>query len=158
MLDSRSIGDHDRSILIPVVGLSSSDVVNFSFIDPRFGLEVLGVINLLRRVDSRVKVFQQATLPDGLVVDENLKGLIRASPGVSKRRLEHSSRGKDNLLGDQGVKGGGLSDLRGRRVLQVLLFPFTGERVLVSEDEVNLVGGTTFVGTEHDGEGGLQMT
>lgn len=40
----------------------------------------------------------------------------------------------------------------------MLLFPFTGERVLVSEDEVNLVGRTTFVGTEHDGEGGLQMT
>lgn len=40
----------------------------------------------------------------------------------------------------------------------MLLFPFTGERVLVSEDKVNLVGGTTLVGTEHDGEGGLQMT
>lgn len=40
----------------------------------------------------------------------------------------------------------------------MLLFPFTGERVLVSEDEVNLVGGTALVGTEHDGEEGLQMT
>ena len=40
----------------------------------------------------------------------------------------------------------------------MLLFPFTGKGVLVAENEMNLVRGTTLVGAEHDCEGGLQIT
>ena len=37
----------------------------------------------------------------------------------------------------------------------MLLLPLAGHGVLVTEDEVDLVGGTALVGTKHDGEGGL---
>ena len=36
----------------------------------------------------------------------------------------------------------------------MLLLIFTGLRILVVDDQVNLVGGTTLIGTEHDYVGG----
>jgi hypothetical protein len=81
--------------------------------------------NLLGRVDGRSKVLEQATLLGTLIVDQDFESLI----GVD----------------DQGVKGGGLGDLGGRGVLQVLLLPLASDRVLVTEDEVYLVGCATFV-------------
>ena len=59
-------------------------------------------------------------------------------------------------LDNQSVQSGRLGDLWGWRVLQVFLLPFPSSRVLVSEDKVDLVGRPAFVGTKHDGEGGLR--
>lgn len=48
--------------------------------------------------------------------------------------------GRYNLLDDQSVQSSSLCDLWRRGILQMLLLPFTRNRVLVSEDEMNFVG------------------
>lgn len=40
----------------------------------------------------------------------------------------------------------------------MLLLPLSRLGVLMSEDEVDLVGGSTLVGTKHDREGGLEVS
>ncbi len=58
------------------------------------------------------------------------------------------SRSQDdsnNSLDDQRVQSGHLAHLYRGWVLEMFLFPFSSERVLVSEDEVDFVGRTTFV-------------
>ena len=57
-------------------------------------------------------------------------------------------------MNDQGVELGSLDNSGGRGRLQVLLLIFASLGVLVVDDQVDLVGGTTLVGTEHDNVGG----
>ena len=59
-------------------------------------------------------------------------------------------------LDNEGVESGCLCNLWCWRVDQVLLLPLSSHWVLVSEDEVNFVGRTTLVWSEHDGERGLR--
>ena len=86
-------------------------------------------------IDSRVKVFEQASLPCRLVIDQDLESLIRVN--------------------NQRVESGRLCDFWVGRVLEVLLFPLASFWVLVSEDKVDLVGCTALVWTKHDCEWGL---
>jgi hypothetical protein len=61
----------------------------------------------------------------------------------------------NSSLDDQSVKSGRLGNLWLRGVLEVLLLPLASQGVTMTEDEVNLVGGSTLVRTEHDGEWSL---
>jgi hypothetical protein len=105
-LGSRSVDDHQWCVLVPVRGLLSvrnagqiclglTLVAEVSSISARStqvsGLKSSGssthqpldqerstkLTNLSRRVDSRVKVLQQASLPDRLIIDQDLESLIR---------------------------------------------------------------------------------
>ena len=53
-------------------------------------------------------------------------------------------------MDDQSVKLGGLDDTGGWGSCQVLLLIFTGLWVLVVDDQVDLVGGTTLIWPEHN--------
>lgn len=55
---------------------------------------------------------------------------------------------------NQSVELSGLDNSSGRGSGKMLLLVFSGLRVLVVDNEVDLVGGTALVGTEHDDVGG----
>ena len=129
--------------------LGGRSVINLGKVNPSLGLEVLWVVyssafgpkqstkltDLDRRVDSRVKVLQQASLPNRLIIDQDLESLIRVD--------------------DQSVQRSRLCDLGVRGLLEMLLLPFTSLWVSVSEDEMDFVGRSALVGTKHDCEWGL---
>lgn len=130
--------------------------------------------NFFGRIDGRVEVLQKAAFSSGLIVDQDLESLIRtarcqlhalwmAVSGIPADLVDQDVGGRMAALqegryslDDQGIQRRGLGDLRSWRVLQVLLLPFAGFGVAVSEDEVDLVGRTALVGTEHDCKGGLR--
>jgi len=130
--------------------------------------------DLLGWVDRWVKVLQETTLSSGLVVNEDLKCLVRATllqhNQINSLRLPVELRParnphkhctsklsqEGNSLDDQGVKRSRLRNLWRWRVLQVLLLPFASDRVTVSEDKMDLIGGAALIGTEHDREGSLR--
>lgn len=124
------VNNLEWSVLVPVLWLGSLRVGHLSLFDPGGGLLVLGVVNLLLRVDRGGEVLEEGTGLDRLAVDLNLKRLV----GVDNERVERA------LLGD--ARHGGS--------LEVLLLVLASLGVLVAEDEVDLVGGTALVGTEHD--------
>lgn len=133
--------------------LGGSLVVNLGDVYPSLGLKVLWIVwlsaagfytrmwttrihtNLLWRVDGRVKVRQQASSPNRLVVDEDLESLIR--------------------LDNQRVQSGCLCDFRSGRVGEVLFFILARLGVTVSEDKVDFVGCPALVWAKHDCEGSL---
>jgi hypothetical protein len=115
-----------------VSGLKSSGSSTYQLLDQERSTKLT---NLSRRVDSRVKVLQQASLPDRLIIDQDLESLIRV----------------DN----QSVQSSRLCDLWVRRLLEVFLLPFTSLWVSVPEDEMDFVGSSALVGTKHDCEWGL---
>lgn len=104
-------------------------------VNPVGRLGVCRVINLLGRHDGRVKVLQQATTLDGFIVDLDLVRVVRVD--------------------DQRVQRGMLANFGYGRVDQVLLLVFTRLGVLVSEDEVYLVGRAALVRAKHDRERSL---
>lgn len=106
------------SILVPVLRLLGLRVGNLSLVNPVLGLAVVGVVNLLRRVDGGGEVLEEGAVADRLAVDLDLEGLV----------------GLDN----EGVEGRGLGDTGRRGVLEVLLLILAGLGVLVLENEVNL--------------------
>lgn len=129
-LGSLLIDDLERRVLIPVLRLLSLRVGNAGLVNPVLRLLVVGVVNLLLRVDGRGELVEEATVADDVAAPLDGEGVV----------------GLDN----QGVELGGLLDgsLRGSR--EVLLLVLAGLGVLVVEDEVHLVGGTALVGTEHN--------
>lgn len=112
------IDDLEGRLLIPVLGLLGFGVRDLGLIDPVSRLLVLGVVDLLGRVDRGVEVVNKGAVLDGLAVNEDLEGLV----------------GPD----DQGVEGGDLGGASGRGSLEVLLLVLAGLGVLVTENEVNL--------------------
>jgi len=121
-------------ILIPVLWLLGLWVWDSDGINPVFGLLVLGVVNLLRWVECGGEVLEEVSLLDLLAIQLNDGGVV----GVD----------------DQGVELGGLDNSSCWGRLQVLLLIFAGLGVLVVDNQVDLVGGTTLVGAEHDNIGG----
>ena len=117
------IDDLEGSFLIPVLGLPGFGVRDLGLVNPRGGLLVLGVINLLGGVDRRVEVFEEVAFLDSLAVNQDLEGLI----------------GPD----DQGIERSNLGGASGRGRLQVLLLVFAGLGVLVTEDKVDLALGVS---------------
>ena len=117
------VDDLEGSFLIPVLGLPGFGVRDLGLVNPRGGLLVLGVINLLGGVDRRVEVFEEVAFLDSLAVNQDLEGLI----------------GPD----DQGVERSNLGGASGRGRLQVLLLVFAGLGVLVTEDKVDLALGVS---------------
>jgi hypothetical protein len=112
------IGDLEGSLLIPVIRLGGLGVGNLDLVNPVGGLLVLGVVNLLLRVDGGSEVLQEAARLDRLAIDEDLKGLVR--------------------LDDQSVEGGDLGGTGDGGRLEVLLLVLAGLGVFVTEDEVDL--------------------
>lgn len=53
------INDACWGVLVPISGLLSLGIWDLGDLDPVFGLEVLGVVNLLGRVDWRLKVLEE---------------------------------------------------------------------------------------------------
>ena len=117
------IHDLEGSFLIPVLGLLGFGVRDLGLVNPGGGLLVLGVVNLLGRVDRRVEVFEKVAVLDSLAVNQDLEGLV----------------GPD----DQSVKGSNLGGASGRGRLKVLLLVFAGLGVLVTEDKVDLTLGVS---------------
>jgi len=58
-----------------LLGLGISD---HGLINPVSGLGILGVVNLLGRVDGRFEVFEKATLLLTLAINENFESIIGA--------------------------------------------------------------------------------
>lgn len=50
-------------------------------IDPIFGLRVVGVVDFLLRVDSRLEVFEEVSGIMALTVEENVIGIVGAEVG-----------------------------------------------------------------------------
>lgn len=129
-LSSLLIDNLERSVLIPVLGLLGIGVSDAGLVNPGIGLGVLGVVNLLRRVDRGQEVLEQAASLDLLVVLLDDVCVV----GVNNERVQLS----------------GLDDASSGRAGQVLLLVLASLGVLVVEDEMNLVGVSALVGAEHD--------
>jgi len=108
-----------RRLFVPVLGLLGLRVSDAGLINPVLGLLVLGVVDLLLRVDRGAEVLEQCAVANRLAVDLDLEAIVG--------------------LNDQGVESGGLDDTGHRRVLEVLLLILAGLGVFVAEDEVNLL-------------------
>ena len=117
-------------ILIPVLWLLGLWVGNSDGVNPILRLLVFRIINLLGWVESGGEVLEKVGLLDLLAIQLNDGGVIRVD--------------------DEGVELSGLDNSGGGGRLQVLLLIFASLGVLVVDDQVNLVGGTALVGTEHD--------
>jgi len=124
----------ESSLLIPIGRLLGLGVGDLGLLNPVGGLLVFRVVNLGGRVDRGSEVLEEGTVLEGSAVNLELEALVGAD--------------------DQGVEGGLLADTSHGRVLEVLLLVLASLGVLVAEDEVDLVGGTALVGTEHDDVGG----
>jgi hypothetical protein len=124
----------EGGVLVPVGGLSSLGVSDLSLLNPIGGLLVFGIINLGGRVDSGSEILEEGAGLEGSAVNLELESLVGAD--------------------DEGVERGLLADASHGRVLEVLLLVLASLWVLVAEDEVDLIGGATLVGTEHDDVGG----
>jgi hypothetical protein len=117
-------------ILIPVLRLLSFRVRDTSVINPIGRLLVLWIINLLLRVDRRGEVFKDAAVTHLLSVNANSIRVVRV----------------DGEL----VEGSGLVGASHWGVVEMLLLILASLWVLVSEDKVDLIGGTTLIGPKHD--------
>lgn len=117
---------------LPGTYLASLHVIDKRLVDPVGGLDVLRVINLLGRHHGRIKVLQQATRLDRLVVDQDFVRVVRVDDQRVQRRM--------------------LANLGHGRVLQVLLLVFARNRVLVAEDEVHFIRCAALVRAKHDRE------
>ena len=124
------IDDLEGGVLIPILGLGSLGVGDAGLVDPVLRLGVVGVVNLLRRVDGRGEVLEEGAALDLNVVLLDSVGVV----GVN----------------DEGVELSALDNLGGGGRLEVLLLVLAALGVLVVEDEVNLVGVAALVGAEHD--------
>lgn len=124
------VDDLERCLLVPVLGLRGFRVGDTGFLNPVLRLLVLRVVDLLIGVDGRREVLQETTLLDLFAVPVDEEGVI----GMDNERVELGS----------------LDNASGRRAHHVFLLVLASLRVLVIEDEVDLVGEATLVGTEHD--------
>lgn len=124
------VGDLCRGILVPVIRLGRIGVNNLGVIHPVFRLLVCGVVNLLWGVHRGVEVGEEGSSLGLFSVDEDAEGVVRTD--------------------DECVEVGQAVGFDSRGVLHVLLFPFQALGVLVSKDEVDLVGGAALVGAKHD--------
>mmetsp|Transcript_21262 Transcript_21262/g.49960 ORF Transcript_21262/g.49960 Transcript_21262/m.49960 type:complete len:510 (+) Transcript_21262:227-1756(+) len=129
-LDSILIGNVLRRILVPVIGLGGVRVIDHLLVHPVLRLLVLGVINHLRGIDRRLHALQQVALLHQSVVDENLKSVV----GADDKRVDMSALVVDRLRG----------------ILEVLLLEDTADRVLMAQDEVDLVSHSTTIRSKHD--------
>jgi len=119
-----------RLLLVPVLGLDRLGIGHLGGVDPVRRLGVGWVVNLCIRVDGRGEALQESSIARRNTVDHHLECLVRPD--------------------DEGVERCGGSAANDRSVLHVLLLVLSGDRVLVLEDEVHLVGGTALIRTEHD--------
>jgi hypothetical protein len=117
-LGSFLIDNLERRLLIPVFRLLSLRISDAGLVNPVLRLLVLGVVNLLVRVDRGAKVLEQCAVADGLAINLNFKAVVG--------------------LHDKGVESSGLDDAGHWRVLEVLLLVLASLGVLVAEDEVDL--------------------
>lgn len=131
-LSSRLVLDHQRCILVPVIGLDGVLVINEGVVYPVVRLGVVGVVNGAVGVDRGTEVLEKGSRNCLLVVDKDAEVVV----GLNNKGVESSS------LGDLGQWCLG----------QVLLLVLASKWVLVAEDKVDLVGLTTTVRSEHDGE------
>jgi hypothetical protein len=79
------VGDLVGSVLVPVLGLLRLRILDLLLVDPVLRLLVLGIINLLLRVDSRREVFKERAGRLALTIKEDLISLVRALDYVRKR-------------------------------------------------------------------------
>lgn len=124
----------ERRILIPVLRLDGIGVSNASLVNPILGLGVLGVINLLGRVDRGSQVLEKATSLGLDTVLLNGEGVV----GVN----------------NESVQLGSLDDVDRRSSVEVLLLVLASLGVLVVDNEVNPVVVAALVGAKHDDIGG----
>lgn len=94
-------------------------------------LLVLGIVDLLRRVERRFEIFEQGARLLLLTVDRQRVRVV--------------------LLDGQRVEVHLFVVRHVRRVFEMLLFDLTRERRLVLEDDVHLVRRTALIRTKHDG-------
>jgi hypothetical protein len=120
-------------ILVPVLWLRGLRISDTGLVNPGLWLLVLSIVNFLFRVDGRSEVLVEAAIALLLTINADGVGLV----------------GEDSEL----VESGGLGNAGHWWVVEVLLLIFTSLGVLVSENEMNLVGSTALVGTEHDNVG-----
>lgn len=105
-------------------------------INPVFGLLILRIVNLLGWVDRRVEVCEQATCRRLSIVDGDGISVIGAENTLGcQSRQEANGR---RVLNHKGVQLGGLIDRGHRTSSEVFFLVFTGDGVLVAEDEMNL--------------------
>jgi len=117
-------------IFIPVFWLGSFWVWNSGLVNPILWLGVLLIFNLLWRVERWSEVLKKAALLDLFAVLLDDEGVVWVdNQGVELSRLDNSSS---------------------RWSGKVLLLVFTSLWVLVVDNEVDLVGVTALVGSEHD--------
>ncbi|GKT83306.1 hypothetical protein Ct61P_01156 [Colletotrichum tofieldiae] len=128
------INNLEGRVLIPVLGLLGLGVGDAGLVNPVLRLGVLGVVNLLLRVDGGGEVLEKGAGLDLLAVLLDDEGVV----------------GVDN----EGVELGGLDDASGGGRGEVLLLVLARLGVLVVEDEVDLVGVAALVRTKHDHVGG----
>lgn len=107
-----------RRILVPIIRLRRLGVGDLGLVNPVGGLLILGVIDLLLRVDWRAEVLMEGAVLDSIAINQDLEGLVG--------------------LDDQSVEAGGLGGASRGRSVEVLLLILAGLGVLVTEDEVNL--------------------
>lgn len=77
-LHSLLITDLIGGVLIPLLRLFGVGVRDLVLVNPILGLLVLGIVDLLRRVEGRLEVLEQATSLLALAVDENIVGVVGA--------------------------------------------------------------------------------
>jgi len=85
------VDDFERCLLIPILWLRCLGIRNTGLINPAIWLAVLGVIDLLGRVESWGEVFEKVGLLDLLTVQLNDDGVIGVDDqGVKLRSLDNS--------------------------------------------------------------------
>lgn len=116
-------------------GLWVSDLLG---VNPVFRLEILGVVDLGLRVNSRREVLEKAAGAVRLAVEQDVVGGVGAVGHIKSDDVTSEDKIVIDLLDNESEKVGVLAEGRLGRNLQVLLLEFTGNWVLVTEDEVNL--------------------
>jgi hypothetical protein len=119
-----------NTYLIPILWLRRFWIRNSGLVNPGVWLAVLGIIDFLGWVKGWREILEKVNLLDLLAVQLDDGGVI----------------GVDN----QSVELGCLDDSCSWGSCKMLLLILTSLWVLVVDDQVNLVGGTALVGTEHD--------
>mmetsp|Transcript_37211 Transcript_37211/g.120454 ORF Transcript_37211/g.120454 Transcript_37211/m.120454 type:complete len:678 (+) Transcript_37211:39-2072(+) len=137
----RRVLDQARRLLVPVVRLDRGGVGHLRLVDPVGGLGVVGVVDLLRRVDwgGERRLVEQRGRPDLLAVDEDLDLAL----GRDDRRVQVRL-----LVGER----------RRRRLAdEVALLDRTVHGALVPQDEVRLVHGSALVRPKHERVRGVSV-
>lgn len=73
-----SVDNKSRRILVPVLRLDGLRVDDLGLVDPGLRLEVLGIVDLLRRVDGGLEVLEEGSGLGRDVVNEDLEGVVGA--------------------------------------------------------------------------------